>query len=291
MVTPHLWPAPVAAAPVDATVRVPGSKSITNRALVLAALAADPTVLRHPLDSRDTQLMAGALRALGVDVVCDDDAWQVTPGPLRGPADVDVGLAGTVMRFVPPVAVLADGPVSFDGDPRARERPLRPLLDALRALGAAIDDGGRGGLPLTVHGRGGLRGGAVDLDASAPSQLLSALLLAGPRYDEGVRVRHLGERLPSAPFIELTLAMLRDRGAAVSSGDGDWAVSPSPLAAGEISVEPDLSSAAPFLAAALVAGGVVRLAGWPAGSLQAGAATPEVVEAVGAASAHHGDVH
>src|SRR3954467_3491666 len=159
MVTPHLWPAPVAAAPVDATVRVPGSKSITNRALVLAALAADPTLLRHPLDSRDTQLMAGALRALGVDVVCDDDAWQVTPGPLRGPADVDVGLAGTVMRFGPPVAVLADGPVSFDGDPRARERPLRPLLDALRALGAAIDDGGRGGVAVTGPGRGRGRGG------------------------------------------------------------------------------------------------------------------------------------
>ena len=287
--TPHLWPAPVAAAPVDATVRVPGSKSITNRALVLAALAADPTVLRHPLDSRDTQLMAGALRALGVDVVCGDDAWQVTPGPLRGPAAVDVGLAGTVMRFVPPVAVLADGPVSFDGDPRARERPLRPLLDALRALGAAIDDGGRGGLPLTVHGRGELRGGAVDLDASASSQILSALLLAGPRYDDGVRVRHVGGRLPSAPFIELTLAMLRDRGATVSAGDGEWAVLPSTVAGGEIPVEPDLSSAAPFLAAALVAGGVVRLAGWPAGSLQAGAATPAVLESMGASCHHDGD--
>src|SRR4051794_7255490 len=281
MVTPHLWPAPVAAAPVDATVRVPGSKSITNRALVLAALAADPTVLRHPLDSRDTQLMAGALRALGADVVCGDDTWQVTPGPLRGPAAVDVGLAGTVMRFVPPVAVLADGPVSFDGDPRARERPLRPLLDALRALGADIDDGGRGGLPFTVHGRGELRGGAVELDASASSQLLSALLLAGPRYDDGVRVRHVGGRLPSAPFIELTLAMLRDRGATVSAGDGEWAVLPSAVAGGEIPVEPDLSSAAPFLAAALVAGGVVRLAGWPAGSLQAGGAAPAGVWGVG----------
>lgn len=287
--TPHLWPAPLAAAPVDATVRVPGSKSITNRALVLSALSADRTVLRHPLDSRDTRLMAEALRALGVDVVCDDHEWQVTPGPLRGPAAVDVGLAGTVMRFVPPVAALADGPVSFDGDPRARERPLRPLLDALRALGAAIDDGGRGGLPLTVHGSGKLRGGAVDLDASASSQLLSALLLAGPRYDDGVRVRHVGGRLPSAPFIELTLAMLRDRGATVSAGDGEWAVLPSTLAGGEISVEPDLSSAAPFLAAALVAGGVVRLAGWPVESLQAGAATPAVLESMGASCRRDGE--
>src|SRR3954469_16167337 len=289
MVTPHLWPAPVAAAPVDATVRVPGSKSITNRALVLAALAADPTVLRHPLDSRDTQPMAGALRALGVDVVCGDDAWQVTPGPLRGPAAVDVGLAGTVMRFVPPVAVLADGPVSFDGDPRARERPLRPLLDALRALGADIDDGGRGGLPFTVHGRGELRGGAVELDASASSQLLSALLLAGPRYDDGVRVRHVGGRLPSAPFIELILARRRDRGATETAGEGEWSVSPSPIAGGEIEIEPDLSSAAPFLAAPLVAGGVVRVPGWPAESLQAGAATPAMLTDMGASWRHDGD--
>jgi 3-phosphoshikimate 1-carboxyvinyltransferase len=288
-VTPQLWPAPVATTPVEATVRVPGSKSITNRALLLAALTTEPTVLHHPLDSRDTQLMADALRALGVGVVSDAGAWRVTPGRLRGPASVDVGLAGTVMRFVPPVAVLADGPVSFDGDPRARERPMRPLLDALRTLGASIDDGGRGGLPFTVHGAGKLRGGAVELDASASSQLLSALLLAGPRYDEGVQVRHVGERLPSAPFIELTLAMLRDRGAVVSSGDGEWSVSPSALTGGEIPVEPDLSSAAPFLAAALVAGGVVRVTGWPTESLQAGAATPQVLEAMGASVGHDGD--
>ena len=277
-----LWPAPVAGTPIDATVRVPGSKSITNRALVLAALADDPTALRHPLDSRDTRLMTDALRALGASVEVAGDAWRVTPAPLRGPASVDVGLAGTVMRFVPPVAALADGPVAFDGDPRARERPLRPLLDALRTLGAEIDDGGRGGLPLTVHGTGKLHGGAVDIDATASSQLLSALLLAAPRYDDGIRVRHVGGRLPSAPFVELTLAMLRDRGASAHGGDGEWVVAPSTLAGGEIDVEPDLSSAAPFLAAALVTGGVVRVSGWPVESLQAGAATPQVLEAMGA---------
>jgi len=281
-VTPHLWPAPVAAGPINATVRVPGSKSITNRALLLAALATDPTVLHHPLDSRDTQLMADALRALSVAVEVDGGSWHVTPRPLRGPASVDVGLAGTVMRFVPPVAALADGPVIFDGDPRARERPMQPLLEALRALGASIDDGGRGGLPLTVNGTGKLRGGPVEIDASASSQLLSALLLAGPRYEKGVHARHTGGRLPSAPFVELTLAMLRDRGASVSAGDGEWSVSPSALTGGEIAVEPDLSSAAPFLAAPLVSGGVVRIAGWPAQSLQAGAATPPVLEAMGA---------
>jgi len=289
-VTPQLWPAPVAAAPLGATVRVPGSKSITNRALLLAALATESTTLQHPLDSRDTRLMADALRALGVDVLYDHSTWRVVPAPLRGPAAVDVGLAGTVMRFVPPVAVLADGPVSFDGDARARERPLRPLLEALRGLGASIDDGGRGGLPLVVHGAGRLRGGRVDIDASASSQLLSALLLAAPRYDEGVQVRHVGGRLPSAPFIELTLAMLRERGATVASGDGTWSVSPSLVSGGEVLVEPDLSSAAPFLAAALVAGGVVRLSGWPTKSLQAGAATPQVLEAMGASCHHDGDV-
>lgn len=288
--TPALWLAPVAGAPVHATVRVPGSKSITNRALVLAALAEDSTTLRHPLDSRDTRLMADALRALGVTVEVGGQSWQVTPGPLRGPASVDVGLAGTVMRFVPPVATLADGPVSFDGDPRARERPLHPLIDALRTLGASIDDGGRGGLPITVHGRGRLRGGAVDIDASASSQLLSALLLAGPRYDDGVSVRHVGGRLPSAPFIELTLAMLRDRGAQVDADDGRWTVRPSALRGGVIDVEPDLSSAAPFLVAPLVAGGVVRLAGWPTSSLQAGAATPAVLAAMGATCRPDGDV-
>jgi 3-phosphoshikimate 1-carboxyvinyltransferase len=288
-VTPQLWPAPLADAPIDATVRVPGSKSITNRALVLAALAEDPTVLRHPLDSRDTRLMVDALRALGVSVVDEGAAWHVVPGPMRGPASVDVGLAGTVMRFVPPVAALADGAVAFDGDPRARERPLRPLIEAMRRLGAEVDDGGRGGLPLTVHGAGKLRGGAVAIDASSSSQLLSALLLAAPRYDEGVRVRHIGDRLPSAPFIELTLAMLRERGATARSGDGEWTVLPSLLAGGELSVEPDLSSAAPFLAAPLVAGGMVRVAGWPVDSLQAGAATPAVLAAMGATCRHDGD--
>ena len=287
--TPDLWPAPVATAPLNATVRVPGSKSITNRALLLAALADSPTTLRRPLRSRDTVLMVDALRALGVDVTDDGDAWLVTPGALRGPARVDVGLAGTVMRFVLPVAALAHGDVHFDGDARARERPLRPLLEALRAVGADIDDGGRGALPVTVHGAGRLRGGEVVIDASGSSQLLAALLLAAPRYDEGVLVRHQGERLPSAPFIDLTVAMLRDRGAEVSVDDSGWRVAPGRLTGGGIDIEPDLSSAAPFLAAAVVAGGSVRVAGWPKKSLQAGASTPAVLESMGAHCHRDGD--
>lgn len=277
-----LWPAPHADGPVVADVTVPGSKSVTNRALVLAALAAEPGRLRRPLRSRDTELMAAALRALGAGVDDAGSDWVVTPAALRGPAAVDVGLAGTVMRFVPPVATVADGPVSFDGDPRARERPMGPLVQALRALGAEVDDGGRGGLPLTVVGRGGLPGGEVTLDASSSSQLVSGLLLTAPRWDDGVTVRHRGGRLPGLPFVRMTVEMLRDRGAVVDAAADRWRVEPGTLAGRDLTVEPDLSSAAPFLAAALVTGGRVRVLGWPATSPQAGAATPPVLERMGA---------
>src|SRR5262245_6945595 len=141
MPSPPLWPAPVAAGPVEATVALPGSKSMTNRALVLAALAAGPTTLRRPLHSRDTLLMAQAMRTLGARITGDPDprVSPIPPGARRPPAGrvrIDVGNAGTVLRFVPPVAALAGGEVGFDGDPRARQRPVGPLLAALRALGA-----------------------------------------------------------------------------------------------------------------------------------------------------------
>lgn len=201
-VHPALWPAPRASGAVDATVTVPGSKSVTNRALVLSALAAEPGWLRRPLRSRDTLLMAEALRAMGVGIeegVGPDgsgEAWRVIPAGLHGPTTIDVGNAGTVMRFLPPVAALADGPIRFDGDPRSYERPLNGVIDALRVLGARIDDDGRGSLPLTVHGGGALDGGPVSIDASSSSQFVSALLLSAPRYNQGVEVRHTGARLP-----------------------------------------------------------------------------------------------
>ncbi|PRY02042.1 3-phosphoshikimate 1-carboxyvinyltransferase [Allonocardiopsis opalescens] len=280
---PGHWPAPTARTPVRATVRLPGSKSMTNRALVLAALAAAPVRVHAPLRSRDTLLMAGALRAMGVDVADASGAdWQVTPGPLRGPAAVDVGNAGTVMRFVPPLAALASGPVAFDGDPRARERPIGPLLGALRALGAEIDDGGRGALPLTVRGRGALAGGPVTLDASGSSQLVSGLLLAGARFDKGVEVRHSGPPVPSQPHIEMTLQMLRAAGARVEASAPDlWRVAPGELRPARIEVEPDLSNAAPFLAAALVTGGTVTIPGWPAETTQPGDALREIFARMG----------
>ncbi len=287
------WRAPYADGPVHAVVRVPGSKSLTNRMLVLAALAEGRSTLHHPLRSRDTLLMVEGLRALGVDVAEGDDAWVVTgcPGPLQPTRDrVDVGNAGTVTRFLPPVAALAEGSVRFDGDPRVRERPVGPLLGALRALGVDLDDEGRGALPVTVHGRGHVRGGEVTLDASTSSQLVSGLLLPATRFDRGAVVRHEGPPLPSAPHLRMTVAELRAAGADVDDADPDvWRVSPGPLRARDVAVEPDLSSAAPFLAAAVATAGSVTLAGWPEHTTQPGAAVPALLAAMGATYEHGPD--
>ncbi|MFI8960928.1 3-phosphoshikimate 1-carboxyvinyltransferase [Streptomyces sp. NPDC053493] len=287
-----LWPAPYAGGAVDATVTVPGSKSVTNRALVLAALAAEPGWLRRPLRSRDTLLMAEALRTLGVKIeegVGPDgtgEAWRILPAGLRGPATVDVGNAGTVMRFLPPVAALADGPVRFDGDPRSHERPLHGVIDALRTLGARIDDDKRGALPMTVHGGGGVEGGVVEIDASSSSQFVSALLLSGARFNQGVEVRHVGDRLPSLPHIRMTVDMLRAVGAQVDEPEHGgrpnvWRVAPSALLGRDLVVEPDLSNAQPFLAAALVTGGRVTVPDWPAKTTQPGDALREIFTEMG----------
>lgn len=281
---PLLWAAPLATRPVGATISLPGSKSMTNRALVLAALADEPTLVRRPLRARDTELMARALRVLGAEVLDDPDGdWQVIPGPLRGPAAVDCGLAGTVMRFVPPVAGLAEGTVRFDGDPRARQRPMRPLLRALRAIGVDLDVRKHYGLPFSVYGSGRVRGGEVTLDASASSQFLSGLLLAAPRYEHGILVRHTGRRVPSLPHIEMTMQMLARAGADPECPErGVWRVLPRPLHGGFSLVEPDLSSAAPFLAAAVVTGGEVWVPDWPRRSPQPGMELPALLRAMGA---------
>ncbi|TMQ92448.1 3-phosphoshikimate 1-carboxyvinyltransferase [Actinomadura soli] len=281
MPSPH-WSAPVAHAPVDAVVPLPGSKSMTNRALILAALADGPSAITRPLHSRDTELMADALRALGVGIGEDFDDWQVLPGELTGPARVDVGLAGTVMRFLPPVAALASGEVAVDGDPRARERPMGPIITALRALGADIEDGGRGALPFTVRGAGAVNGGQVVIDASGSSQLVSGLLLAAPRFEKGVEVRHEGPPVPSAPHLEMTVRMLRDAGAAVETEKNLWHVAPGPLRGGERVIEPDLSNAAQFLGAALVTGGRVTVPDWPAETTQPGDALRGLLAQMGA---------
>jgi 3-phosphoshikimate 1-carboxyvinyltransferase len=279
----RLWTAPTAARPLDAVVRLPGSKSMTNRALVLATLASGSSVIRRPLRSRDTSLMAAGVRALGARIDEEDNAWRVHPSPLRGGTAVDVGNAGTVMRFLLPVAALASGPVPFDGDERSRERPIGPLVAALRELGADIDDGGRAALPLTIRGTGRLRGGSLSIDASSSSQLLSSLLLAGPRCELGVEVRHEGAQLPSMPYITMTVEMLRDAGAEVAWEEGNrWRVAAGELHGFDLTVEPDLQNAAPFLAAALVTGGTVTVAGWPLRTTQPGDALRELLPRMGA---------
>jgi 3-phosphoshikimate 1-carboxyvinyltransferase len=271
------WPAPTAEGPISATVRVPGSKSATNRALVLAALADGPSTIKRALLARDTHLMAGALTALGTDITeiktdrVGNVDWQVRPGPLHGNAHVNVGLAGTVMRFVPPVAALASGPVDFDGDPRARERPLGPMIEALRAVGVACTDAD-GYLPLRVEGTGSVRGGVVDINASASSQFVSGLLLSAARFDEGLTLTHTGPSLPSLPHIEMTLHMLTEHGVHVDFDRerASWHLTPTRIAAHDRLIEPDLSNAGPFLAAAMVTAGSVIIRDWPRHTTQAG---------------------
>ncbi|HKE69043.1 MAG TPA: 3-phosphoshikimate 1-carboxyvinyltransferase [Nocardioidaceae bacterium] len=277
-----MWSAPRARQPLDATVRLPGSKSLTNRALILAAIADGPSTLVRPLLARDSWLMADALRALGTAIDTVEDGWRVTPGALHGPAAVDCGLAGTLMRFLPPVAALADGPVDFDGDLRARERPMQAMVGALRKLGVEIDDDGRGTLPFRLVGAGGVDGGAVTIDASASSQYVSGLLLAAGRYRDGIDLRHDGKPVPSQPHIDMTIRQLRARGVEVDDAEPNrWRVAPGPIEALDIVIEPDLSNAAPFLAAALVTRGRVRVRDWPDDTDQAGAAVPSLLSQMG----------
>jgi len=278
------WAAPVSSRPVTATVRLPGSKSMTARALVLSALADGPSEIRRPLRARDTTLMAAGLRALGVTVdTTSDEVWTIEPGPLRGPARVDVGLAGTIMRFAPPVAALADGPVTFDGDPHARNRPLRPIVEALRALGVVIEASPTGGLPLLVRGTGLVPGGEAVIDASGSSQFVSGLLLSAPRFAKGLVLRHEGPPVPSAPHLRMTTHMLRAAGATVDESVPDvWTVEPGGLRGRSWDIEPDLSGAAPFFAAAMVTGGAVTLAGWPRDSWQPAGRLTELLTALGA---------
>ncbi len=275
------WTTPHRPTPVDAVVPLPGSKSITARALVLAAIADGPSRLVRPLRARDSELMAAGLRSLGVAVEDDGADWVVTPGRLRGPAEVDAGLSGTVLRFLPPVAALADGDVRLDGDARLRERPNAGLIAGLRDAGVRIDDGGRGRAPFTVHGTGSVRGGTVTVDASESSQVVSGLLLAAARFDEGLDLSLAGG-VPSVPHVDMTITTLRAHGVEVTATERGWRVAPGPVAARDVVVEPDLSNAAPFLAAALVTGGRVTVPDWPEATTQPGAQLDRLLAVMGA---------
>jgi 3-phosphoshikimate 1-carboxyvinyltransferase len=224
--------------------------------------------------------MVAGLRALGVGIEeknvvvngVEEHQWVVTPAPLRGGVKVDVGNAGTVMRFLPPLAALASGDVAFDGDPRSYERPLGPVIKALEELGISIEHGGRYSLPMKLHGTGKIPGGALTIDASASSQFLSALLLVAPSFENGIVATHKGGQLPSMPHIEMTVDMLRSFGAQVSvdTSAQSWSVKPGKLHGQDLVIEPDLSNAAPFLSLAMVCGGSVTIADWPSSTTQPG---------------------
>jgi len=294
--TDGAWPAPVARGALSATLQLPGSKSLTNRELILAALANGPSLLRSPLHSRDSDLMVQALRQLGVQI--DEVAGRgeygpdlrVTPGELSGGVSIDCGLAGTVMRFLPVVAALALGPVAFDGDEGARRRPMRTVITALRGLGVDVNDDGRGALPFSLYGTGAVEGGELSIDASASSQFVSGLLLAAPRFTNGLTLRHTGDSLPSLPHIEMTIATLAARGLVVENPEpGLWIVPAGEIQALDVDLEPDLSNAAPFLAAALVAGGTVSIQGWPTTTTQVGAHLAHLLPLFGATVTLDGD--
>ena len=278
------WRAPYReAAPIHATLTIPGSKSVTNRALILAAIADSPSRLRRPLHSRDTELMIKGLKALGIKIeILDNESGdiEITPAPLFGPANIDVGNAGTVMRFLLPIAALANGLVHFDGDPRSHERPIAPLVKALEDLGVLIDHKGRYSLPLTINGNGKLTGNEVSVDTSKSSQFLSALMLVAPKLEDGLTIKNIGSNLPSLPHIEMTIAMLRQFGAKVVESDS-WQIS-GRLTGQDLVVEPDLSNSAPFMAAPMISGGTVVIKDWPKQTTQPGDRLREIFSKMGA---------
>ena len=287
------WPAIFRGAkPVDISVVIPGSKSVTNRALILAAQADSPSVLRRPLVSRDSELMVHGLQALGIGIVEQDSSESglseyqltVTPAAMSGPARIDVGNAGTVMRFLPPLAALATGEISFDGDPRSYERPLGPVIKALEELGVSIEHEGRYSLPFKLHANGGIPGGVITIDASASSQFLSALLLVGASFENGITAIHKGGGLPSMPHIDMSVEMLRDFGGVVSvdRDANSWSVKPGALHGQDLIIEPDLSNAAPFLSIAMLCGGGITIADWPIKTTQPGDQLRSILSRMGA---------
>jgi 3-phosphoshikimate 1-carboxyvinyltransferase len=275
------WKAPLGKR-LDSTISLPGSKSLTNRELVLSAIAMAPSTLISPLKSRDTLLMIQALEGLGTKFEWQGEDLLVIPKKLIGPAKVDCGLAGTVMRFLPPLAALAKGETQFDGDLGARRRPMKTTIDSLRALGVDVESE-TDSLPLRVLGAGFVRGGELEIDASKSSQFVSGLLLVAARFQKGLTLRHVGNELPSAPHIEMTLDVLRNRGVnAKQIDERTWRVEPGLVSGGTVIIEPDLSNAGPFLAAVLVAGGNLRIKNWPASTTQVGDEFRNILPRMGA---------
>ena len=286
------WSAPfrsglsAASKPLKASVNIPGSKSATNRALILAALAKSPSTIRKPLASRDTDLMVKGLQSLGcvIDKTKTENGFDylIKPNKLMGPTQIDVGNAGTVMRFLPPIAALATGLVHFDGDARSHERPIAPVIKALEQLGISIEHSGKYKLPITINGAGKVKGGEVEIDASLSSQFVSALMLLAPATQEGITINNIGSSLPSLPHIEMTIQMLEKFGANVEVASNSWSISPCELIGQDLVIEPDLSNAAPFMAAAMICGGSVSINDWPIKTTQPGDQLRTIFTSMGA---------
>jgi len=281
---PHNWSAPSAKRPIHSTVSIPGSKSATNRAFVLAALGDSISKIHKPLLARDTELMLQALEKLGCTITRSNEIIEITPMKrVHQDLAIDVGLAGTVMRFVPPLAALTAGVVHFDGDQRARNRPMKTLIDSLKALKISVDDESSGSLPFSIVSDGNVQGGEITIDASESSQFISALLLAGAKFSNGLTIKHVGNKLPSLPHIEMTIDMLNQVGVKVSSIEkNSWKIEPTVIKSKDWLIEPDLSNAGPFIAAAMVTKGEVTITDWPQNTTQAGNAWIEILSKMGA---------
>ncbi|MGQ0745039.1 MAG: 3-phosphoshikimate 1-carboxyvinyltransferase [Acidimicrobiales bacterium] len=273
------------AAPPDVSITVPGSKSITNRALVVAALAAGRSDLSKVLISDDTDAMLRSLRRLGLRAEADIPACRVEVNGWDGrvppgPATVDVRQAGTAARFLPPLLALGQGTYTVDGSSQMRSRPLADLVAALRELGVAVKGDG---LPLDVVATGGVRGGQVTVGGSATSQFLSGLLLSGPYFSEGLDLIAAGHTV-SRPYLALTVATMASFGVNVEVQDGRrFRVRPGQRYSGtRFAIEPDASAACNFFAAAAITGGRVRVNGLGRNSVQGDLRFVDVLERMGA---------
>lgn len=287
------WLAPTNTSPLAGDVRLPGSKSLTNRELVLSALASGPSELIAPLESRDSALMIQALKQLGIQITKNlggDIVIVPATTDIEVNTEIDCGLAGTVMRFIPPLAALYSGTIKFDGDLAARARPMGTTISSLRALGVQVITESGESLPFAISSTGEVEGGELEIDASASSQFISGLLLAAPRFKNGLILRHVGKSLPSLPHIEMTLKCLSDRGVIVRELSAtSWQVEPGPISGKQVVIEPDLSNAGPFLAAALVCGGSVKIKNWPKQSTQVGKLFEQILPEMGAKVDFSGD--
>jgi 3-phosphoshikimate 1-carboxyvinyltransferase len=272
--------------PVDDTVRVPGSKSITNRALIVGALADGISTIENPLFSDDPYWLMAAFAGLGFPTKADRETGTATVEGQRGiiprsGVEVFVGNAGTAARFLPPVLALGEGPYLVDGVARMRERPVADLVEAMRGLGAGVGYAGEEGrFPIEVKG-GGIKGGVVGVRGIRSSQFLSGLLMAAPYAEEPV-VLEVEGGLVSRPYVGITLGVMRDFGVeVVEEGRDRFVVPPGVYEAGKYVVEPDASGASYFFAAAALTGGRVRVPGLGSASSQGDLGFVEVLEEMG----------